>query len=53
MDQDDLEFNHIINWLMPDLPMFSGMNYESWATEMKTILWKVDLLNFVEDDLVK
>ena len=34
---------------MPDLPSFSGMNYEGWANEMKTVLWKVNLLDYVKD----
>lgn len=34
---------------MPYLPFFSGMNYEIWANEMKTVLWKVNLLDYVED----
>ena len=31
---------------MSNLPSFSCINYEIWATEMKTKLWKVDLLNY-------
>ena len=34
---------------MPYLPYFSGMNYEIWANEMKTILWKINLMDYVED----
>lgn len=45
----DLEFGEIIKLLMPDLPFFSGMNYESWTTEIKTVLWKLNLLNYIED----
>ena len=45
----DFEFGDIIKWLMLDLPSFSGMNYESWANEMKTVLWKVNLLDYVKD----
>lgn len=45
----DLEFGEIIKWLMPYLPSLSGMNYESWENEMKTVLWKVNLLDYVED----
>lgn len=46
-DQDvDLEFGEIIKWL--NLPSFSGMNYEIWANEMETVLWKVNLLDYVE-----
>jgi len=44
-----LEFGEIIKWLMPELPSFSGMNYEIWVNEMKTVLWKVNLLDYVED----
>lgn len=40
-------FGEIIKWL--NLPSFSSMNYEIWAHEMKTILWKVNLLDYVED----
>lgn len=48
-DQDaDLEFGKIIKWLMSDLPFFSGMNYEIWANEIKTVLWKVNLMDYVE-----
>lgn len=45
----DLEFGEIIKWLMPDLPSFSSMNYESWENEIKIVLWKVNLLDYVED----
>ena len=31
---------------MPNLSFFSGINYEPWATEMKKLLWLVDLLNY-------
>lgn len=50
-DQDaDLEFGEIIKWLMPDLPfLFSSMNYEIWANEIKTVLQKVNLIDYVED----
>jgi len=44
-----LEFGEIIKWLMPYLLPFSGMNYEIWKNEIKTILWKVNLLDYVED----
>lgn len=37
---------------MPNLHSFSGINYEIWEIEMKTILWKVDLLNYVEENFV-
>lgn len=37
---------------MLDLPSFSHINYEIWAIEMKTVLCKVDLLNYVEEDFV-
>ena len=48
IDQDaELELGEIIKWL--NLPSFSGMNYEIWASEMKTLLWKVNLLDYVED----
>ena len=45
----DLEFGEIIKWLMPNLPSFSGMNYEIWANEMKTLLCKVNFLDYVKD----
>lgn len=28
---------------------FPGMNYEIWANEIKTVLWKVNLLDYLED----
>jgi len=28
--------------------VFSSMNYEIWANELKTVLWKVNLLDYVE-----
>jgi len=55
MDQCSGEFDEIdeiIKVLMSYLPSFSGINYEIWATEMKKILWKVYLLNYVKDYLV-
>ena len=30
---------------MPNFPFFSCINYEPWATEMKKLLWLVDLLH--------
>lgn len=49
VDQDTyLEFDEIIKWL--NLLPFLGMNYEIWANEMKMVLWKVNLLDYVEDD---
>jgi hypothetical protein len=38
---------------MPNLPFFSGINYEPWATEMKKLLWLVDLLHYDHEGCVK
>ena len=45
----NLEFGEIIKLLMRDLPFFLGLNYESWAYEIETVLWKLNLLDYVED----
>jgi hypothetical protein len=37
---------------MPNLPFFSGINYEPWATEMKKLLWLVDLLHYDHEGCV-
>ena len=47
VDQDaKLELGEIIKWL--NLQSFLGVNYEIWENEMKTILWKVNSLDYVE-----
>lgn len=46
------EIDEIVEVLMQDLPSFLGINYEVWETKMKTILWKVYLLNYVEEDFL-
>jgi hypothetical protein len=38
---------------MPNLSFFSGINYEPWATEMKKLLWLVDLLHYDHEGRVK
>ena len=40
------EFDEVYKILTPNLSFFSGINYESWATKMKKILWLVDLLHY-------
>jgi hypothetical protein len=40
------EFDEIYEIVMPNFPFFSGINYEPWATEMKKLLWLVDLLHY-------
>jgi hypothetical protein len=42
----DEEFDEIYEIVMPNLSFFSGINYEPWATEMKKLLWLVDLLHY-------
>ena len=49
----DLEFDEIVKRLMSNLSSFLGMDNESRAAEMKTILWNVYLINYDEDDFVK
>jgi hypothetical protein len=44
------EFDELYEIVMPNLPFFSGIGYEPWATEIKKLLWFVDLLHYDQED---
>ena len=46
------EFDELNEIVMPNLPLFSGISYESWATEIKKLLWLVDLLHYDQENSV-
>jgi hypothetical protein len=46
LDPINEEFDEIYEIVMPNFSFFSGINYEPWATEMKKLLWLVDLLHY-------
>ena len=46
------EFDEVYKILMLNLPFFSGINYEPWATKMKKLLWLVDLLHYDHEGCV-
>jgi hypothetical protein len=52
LDPINEEFDEIYEIVMPNLPFFSGINYEPWATKMKKLLWLVDLLHYEHEDCV-
>jgi hypothetical protein len=52
LDLINEEFDEIYEIVMPNLPFFSGINYEPWETEMKKLLWIVDLLHYDHEGCV-
>ena len=40
------EFDELYEIVMPNLPFFSGIGYEPWATKIKKLLWLVDLMHY-------
>jgi hypothetical protein len=44
------EFDELYEIVMPNLSFFSGIDYEPWATEIKKLLWLVDLLHYDQED---
>lgn len=52
LDLINEEFDEIYEIVMPNLPFFSGINYEPSEAEMKKIIWLVDLLHYDHEGCV-
>jgi len=52
-NEDHEDFDEIYKILMPNSSFFSSINYESWETEMKKLLWLIDLLHYDHEGHVR